>query len=590
MNRRHFVAIMTLCAFLMLLHGLKLQSFWGDPARWLFETYRGTSEVVYRDFAWPYPPLGALIMSGAFRLFGATFLTAQIVLDGLSLVIVLLMWAFARRLLSARLAFLTTIAATSALTGIAGFALFAIDTYTPAQLTGMIGWLLLLIVLIDQVRDGHWTWSRWLAVSVGSTIGLWSKPEVALGVIVTLGVLIAIERGRALVKVLMLGFGPASIGYLLLGAITGYDNLFDGIGAYGANTFTCSWWPTGIALFGVIAALGLGAFGVALLSLPRFKVLQRLRSKYLLSWSVGGLGVLMSAVYLPLAMNRAGWQSVTLTDVWNYVTSAGTLTLPVMWWSIGVAAWLIALRVRKKQVPGEWREWLLIGTLGGAMSVRSLFGDSFSIVALITLAALPLWLIVGPYWLLKILSRLDAAYAWERVVVVSVCVWAGVWVLNDVVTQVTRPYQRLETLAGPVYVADDGVSANVYQYVIEHTHDDAPVLDVIYGGGVNFAARRGSPIYITQFVHHNPPERLVSADLDRIAAQPPALVIGNDQPRFGSSFGLIAPTRCPFPRLVWRPDQLANDPARSFPALEYVAEHYQPAAQFGDVVVFQPEQ
>jgi len=52
---------------------------------------------------------------------------------------------------------------------------------------------------------------------------------------------------------------------------------------------------------------------------------------------------------------------------------------------------------------------------------------------------------------------------------------------------------------------------------------------------------------------------------------------------------LIAPTRCTFPRLVWRPDQLANDPARSFPALAYVADHYQPAAQFGGVVLFQPE-
>jgi len=290
----------------MLLHGLKLQSFWGDPARWLFETYRGTAEVVYRDFAWPYPPLGLLLMSGAFWLFGATFLTAQVVLDVLSVVIVLLMWALARRLLSARLAFVATLAATSALTGIAGFALFAIDTYTPAQLTGMIGWLIVLIVSIDHVRDGQWTRSRWIALSLGSTIGLWSKPEVALGLMVLLGVLIVIERGRTLIPLLLLGFGPASIGYLLLGAITGYENLFDGIGAYGANTFTCSWWPTGIAVFGVIAALGLGAFGVALLSLLRWKVMKHLRSKYLLLWSIGGLGVAMSALYLPLAMNRAG--------------------------------------------------------------------------------------------------------------------------------------------------------------------------------------------------------------------------------------------------------------------------------------------
>src|SRR5512139_962977 len=98
------VIISAFCALFMVLRWGKLDSLWGDPARWLFEAYRSASgETLYRDFAWQFPPLALLLLSGAFRLLGSTFEVAQLVLNALSLIAVLLMWAVARRIMPARL-------------------------------------------------------------------------------------------------------------------------------------------------------------------------------------------------------------------------------------------------------------------------------------------------------------------------------------------------------------------------------------------------------------------------------------------------------------------------------------------------------
>jgi hypothetical protein len=58
-----------LCAFFIMPRWGKLNSLWGDPARWLFEVYRAAQgETLYRNFAWQFPPLSLLLMSGALRL------------------------------------------------------------------------------------------------------------------------------------------------------------------------------------------------------------------------------------------------------------------------------------------------------------------------------------------------------------------------------------------------------------------------------------------------------------------------------------------------------------------------------------------
>src|SRR5512139_1064792 len=176
------VIISAFCALFMVLHWSKLDSLWGDPARWLFEAYRSANgEVLYRDFAWQFPPLSLLLMSGAFRLFGSTFEVAQLVLNVLSLIVVLLVWVVARQIMSARLALAVTIASVIAIAlgGGPDFRFFSLQLYTPAQLTGLIGTLLLAWSLIASVQDGALTTGRWLALSLGSSIGLLSKPEYA---------------------------------------------------------------------------------------------------------------------------------------------------------------------------------------------------------------------------------------------------------------------------------------------------------------------------------------------------------------------------------------------------------------------------
>jgi len=64
-------------------------------------------------------------------------------------------------------------------------------------------------------------------------------------------------------------------------------------------------------------------------------------------------------------------------------------------------------------------------------------------------------------------------------------------------------------------------------------------------------------------------------------------VIANELPDFGASFGVVAPTRCPFPRLVWRPDQLAYDPARRFPVIDAIQAQYQPTANYDGLILLE---
>src|ERR1700692_3503624 len=67
-----------------------------DPAWWLNEYGRyARGELPYRDFYWPYGPLSADIFAAAMRVFGAHFEVAQVVIDLLSLVVLVLVYKIA---------------------------------------------------------------------------------------------------------------------------------------------------------------------------------------------------------------------------------------------------------------------------------------------------------------------------------------------------------------------------------------------------------------------------------------------------------------------------------------------------------------
>src|SRR5437660_585875 len=81
-----------------------------DPAWWLNEYARyARGELLYRDFYWPYGPLSADIFAWTMRLFGVRFTVAQAVVDLLSLVVIVLVYRIARRLVPAPLSQLIAI-------------------------------------------------------------------------------------------------------------------------------------------------------------------------------------------------------------------------------------------------------------------------------------------------------------------------------------------------------------------------------------------------------------------------------------------------------------------------------------------------
>ncbi len=74
--------------------------------------------------------------------------------------------------------------------------------------------------------------------------------------------------------------------------------------------------------------------------------------------------------------------------------------------------------------------WVLL-TIGVALSARGLFGDSHSVTTMVSVAAMPIWLLVGVSGLVTILCRFKTDDAdegralWSQVVLIVVVTFAG---------------------------------------------------------------------------------------------------------------------------------------------------------------------
>ena len=77
-------------------------------------------------------------------------------------------------------------------------------------------------------------------------------------------------------------------------------------------------------------------------------------------------------------------------------------------------------------------------------------------------------------------------------------------------------------------------------------------------------------------------------DLNAIRRTPPTLVIAKPAPHFGTEFGYTANMNCPFPRLVWEPDQPSFTPDYVFPVVGYVEQNYRVLAEFGPRSILGP--
>jgi hypothetical protein len=603
-SRLTVAGLLLFCGALCLLRWGKLDTFWGDSVRWMFEAYRAASgELPYRDFAQQYPPLPLMLSAATLLIFGAKFVVLQIVVDILSAMVVVLTWDTARRFLPGVLPVaVAVILACSGVANTSNFALFSLQIYSPSILLGAIGLLLVIREMADFLDCRYLTRRSLVWTVLGATIGLLSKPEFIVGILGCLGTVALLEirlwrRDRVvfsgyrdLGRLLVTATAPAIIVYVLFAALCGPANVMAGIGGYGMGALTCPWWPTGLGLFGACVAVGYGVIAAAaysLLHVRRFWI--RYRWKNLLLWSGALLSAVAMILYLPYCVAELPLFSRGATPfrIASFYLSTGTVLLPVMW--IGILV-LAALSIAFLRWPeGAWRDRapiLLLLAPAFLISLRGLFGGTMSQLTQVSMAAYPLWFIVGPFLALWFLHAFGPNRDPAAAIVVAMFAYAALRLAGIVVTEARTPYAHLDTAAGTISLQDTQIGPKVYSYVLTHTDPAEPVLDLANGGGFNFAEHRVSPVFSTQFTGLAPHPKYLNADLARIEKQPPRLVIANDGPTFQATYGLCMNTGCVFPALVWRSTRLACDPSQTFPVLNYIRSHYEPAARFGEKVIY----
>lgn len=589
-----------LCA----LRWCKMDTLWGDSPRWIFEAYRtGSGEFPYRDFTWQYPPLAILLSGMAISVVGAKFAVLQGLLDVMSASLVLLTWDTARRFVAGPLP--VTVAILLACAGVANggnFALFSLQLYTPAILLGAIGLLLVVREMADYLTSGSMTRTKTGWLIVGSTIGLLSKPEFIVGVLGCLVATALLDRGLWFrsgartgwawhhTRILLLATTPAIAVYAGIVALCGAHKVLSGIGGYGTAGLTCPWWPTGLGLFGALVAVGYGVIVVAICSLLQ---LRRSWVRYgkmnLLLWAGALLSVAAAAVYLPYCVTELPIFSEGATPfrIVSFFLSTGTVLLPVMW--IGILMWVV-LVIRFSRAPeqrrNEYALLILVLTPAVLISLRGLFGTTMSQLTQVSVAAYPLWFIVLPCLILWLPRAFEFTRRPAVMASAALLAYAILRLTGAVVTETTGEYIPLHTDAGTIKLRDTQIAPKVYSYVMAHTDQGEPILDIADGGGVNFGGHRASPIFSTQFTAFAPDANHLNTDLVRMEQHPPRLVIANEGATFQATYGLCTNTGCTFPALVWRSSRLACDPSRTFPVLDYIRSHYQEVARFGEKVIY----
>jgi len=264
---------------------------------------------------------------------------------------------------------------------------------------------------------------------------------------------------------------------------------------------------------------------------------------------------------------------------------------PVVWTCIAVFCFLAWRVIVQRRAQAGDVEMLLILTAPVVMSIRSLFGTTQSAYPEVAAICYPFLLVLGPYFLWRFLNAggtpryavavvllLTIGYALVRTV--------GGWseLLSD-----TR-YGTLQTAAGSVKLVNYDVDSEIYGYIMAHTSPDDYVLDLPYGGGMNFATGRRYPIFNTQLYGIGVPAAYEQLDIDKIERHPPRLVIAQDAPHLGTywGFGNKGYRACPCPRLVWMPDGRSWDPERVLRVAAWVEDRYRVTARIGNKAIWEP--
>jgi hypothetical protein len=613
----NLAALGLLCATFMSLRWVKLEDLlWGDPVHWLHEVSRvAAGDTPYRDFSFQYPPLTAYFFGWGLRYFGKSFMTAQILADFWSLAVVFLSYALMRyvlpRTLHLPVGFMLTAVGVTSLTN---FNLFSFRTYTPALQSGAAGALLSLWGMLECLRRGTLgAGARWMIIA-GSFLALLSKVEYAFAQCCALLLLAAVswrrlstwegfpEWFRSNLRLILFSILPASAVYLVLAWQAGPRNLMAGISGYGLATFACPWWPTGVGVFGAAAAVGEAIAIAVLLSLPwRSRFIARFGSRYLRLCVFAVPGALIFGAYKVYQNQGALMGGHSAGEMLKLILPSllwsTSVFLPVMWTAILA---FVVLSLKFFRSPSSLKAGESIGDLliflvfPVAMCPRALFGTTQSVFPEVAAVCYPFVLILGPYFLWRFLSSIsdaNANFVPATLMVAVIAISYGMIRLIGGASLLTAgQYHTLETEAGRVRITDYDTAAEIYAYVTAHTAKSDYVLELPYGGGVNFASGRPSPIFDTQLYGMAMPARYQEMDLRRIQERKPKLIIVEDSPQFGTyyGYGLKGNRACVCPRLVWMPDRPSWDPSVVYPVVQYISRHYRPALRIGGKAVLVP--
>jgi hypothetical protein len=249
---------------------------------------------------------------------------------------------------------------------------------------------------------------------------------------------------------------------------------------------------------------------------------------------------------------------------------------PVMW--VSIVAFLVFLWRKREHTLVLILLWPVI------MSTRSLFGSTQSIFPEVTAVDYPFLLALAPYfiWRYSKSTAITAAF----VISYSLIRVAGGW--SDLLSD--RNYGVLDTPAGSVKLLNYDTDAQVYLYVMTQTKADDYLLDIPYGGGMNFATGRPSPIFTTQLAGMGWPPEFQQRDLDLLARHPPRVIVAQNEANFGTywGFGQRGDRACSCPRLVWEPGTASWDPNYVFPLVKYIQKYYKIRARVGDKILLTP--
>jgi hypothetical protein len=585
---------------------LKLGAFWGDPARSLFEFYRAANgEIPYRDFSFQYPPLAIALISPILRWFGATFQVAQVTYDLLGFGCVFGVWFLARRLMPSVAAFLVTLGFIFCGGG-GGLTVFHLRTYSPSNLVGFIGIVLSCSGLVDTIR-GKFDHRIIVLLGVGGFFSCMGRPDAAAAVVAGLVCLIVSEGRSALsirasvrrwLGLAAIMLAPSVLCYGLLLAKLGKP-VVEGISAYGAAWSACPLWPTGFGLVSAAVALGAVLAALGLLELAGrlfFSVpLRPSTTLYLLAVAGGGAwlwnyGVLFSDLIRHEGV-RHGLLDVAavLIEPWTFISS-------VRWTSnllffAGLVAYCRAQRATKAE---DTIFFVLMGVMTG-LCLRGFFNsihtDVPELPATLVALAFPLFPLIA-----RQTVRIWTSGRWatdsyfemrhsRRIFLLGslwLCLFGGFRVIGDTLRDHIRPYRLVQTAAGSVRINDGGVSNGVYEFLKKNTTPGEPIADFAYGGGINFALHRTSPLYTTEFVNFLPSEAQRLRDRDQLRESSVRFVISSIPPPFeyGTTFG------CAFPRFVWKIEGSTGPPKATFPVMDLIEEQYRLAGRFDEIAIY----